>query len=72
MLLVIAAKSFEHFVSDRMTEAVVDRFEMIEIEHEHAHRFTLPGMLREQLLRGGEKAAPVERPVSSSVKAASR
>jgi hypothetical protein len=34
---------------------------MVEIEHQHAHRFTLPGMLREQLLRGGEKAASVER-----------
>ena len=49
-------------VSDRVPEPVVDRLEMIEIEHEGAHRLALLGLLRDQSLRRQQHPTPVEQP----------
>ena len=61
---VAARGSGEHaqrLVADGMAEAIVDRLEVIEVEHQHAHRLALLGLARDELVGGGEEAAPVEQ-----------
>ena len=51
----------ERVVADGMAEAVVDRFELVEIEHQHADRLRLARALRDQRVGRFEKGAPVEQ-----------
>jgi hypothetical protein len=45
-----------------MVKAIVDRLEVIEIEHQHRHRLVVLGLQRAQHVRVFKEAAPVEQP----------
>ena len=53
----------QHLVADGVAEAVIDRFEMIEIEHQQRHRLAAFALMRAQAARASRKARRLSSPV---------
>ena len=47
----------QDFVTNSVAEAVVDRLEVLEIEHQYRHRLFAPGLCRTQHVRVSEEGA---------------
>ena len=54
-------EDLQHLVADRVTQAVVDRLEMIEVDQQHADRPVAPDLLRQQRLGVLQEGAAVEQ-----------
>src|SRR5215471_21805352 len=52
----------QRFVAERMTETIVDRLEVVEVEDENADRLALACLLREQLLRAVTQRTAIQKP----------
>ncbi len=70
LLLAVFGKGFKCVIAHIVTEAIVDRFEMIEIEHHHGDRLTAFSLRRDQIFRSLRKPRRSNRPVMGSVIAA--
>jgi hypothetical protein len=62
LALAMTAKRWSAWSPIAWPKPVVDRLEMIEIEHQRAHRLAPLRLLRDQCLRRLQHAAPVEQP----------
>jgi hypothetical protein len=52
-------EQLEHAIAERVTEAVVGLFEMVEVEDQHRDRVSPPVLVPSERIGGLEQSAPV-------------